>query len=400
MPPMKKNVAVVFGGRSPEHDVSVVTGLQVLSAIDTELYNAFPLYIAVDGTWYIGDALRRKSNFLPKGKALDALTPVTPSPTRLGRLTLGYAGSGWSRKSESLDVDIVVPAFHGALGEDGAVQGLLELAGVAYTGMRRLASTVFMDKAATKHFAAAHAIPTLPFRELRRPSETRYIPSEQLADAVAPLAFPMIVKPSHLGSSIGVGKVRNVGELAETLPMIFKHDTAAIVEPFVEQLVEYNVSVISYDGRTVTSAIEQPLSSAEILDFKEKYLSSGGKKAPTKSVATSSEGMLSLTRTINPELPNELESRLRDMATATFDSVTGTGCPRMDFIYDRANDGLYLNEVNPCPGSLGYFLWEASPLQLSFPDLMDHLIGEAIVQRNAISLPSDPVPEEARLLKR
>ncbi len=396
----KKKIAVFFGGRSPEHDVSVVSGLQVLKAIDASVYDAFPVYITTDGQWLVGDVLRDRKNFLLDKNARNATQAVTlgVNSGKSGRLIPLKGGLLGAPKP--IEFDVALPIFHGLTGEDGNIQGLFEVAGVPYGGMRTLASSVLMDKLTTKYFLQGLGIPTLPFAAIRRPDEGYLIANDELAKMLGELKFPCIIKPVHLGSSIGVAKVNNMDELAQSLPAIFEYDDSAIVEPFVENLVEYNVSVAKMDGRVVTSAIERPKAVDELLDFKQKYLSSGDNKSGTKTPGQSSEGMLSLTREINPELPDGMDEDIHKWAIQMFSAIDGSGVPRIDFISNSKSGEIWMNEVNPCPGSLGYFLWEAAKEPLLFTELLSFLINEAASRAHAHRLPKDPVPLDARLLRR
>ena len=401
----KKSVAVFFGGRSPEHDVSVITGLQVLQAVDQTLYNAFPVYIAPDGAWLLGDALRQRANYLFNEQERAKLTEVTLDiqAKRGGKLIPKKTPLFGSAKPISFD--IAIPCFHGPYGEDGSIQGLFELANVPYAGMRVKASSILMDKITTKYFLKAIGVPALPFAVLKRPDQGYLIPEEELEGLIKPVGFPCIIKPAHLGSSIGVAKVNNVDEAKAALPAVFEYDNSAIVEPFVENLVEYNVSVSKVMGQVRTSAIERPKTTDELLDFKQKYMSGGsgkdGNKIGNKTFTTASEGMLSLTRDINPELSEEMEANIRKWAEQMFEAIDGSGVPRIDFIGNEKTGEIWMNEVNPLPGSFGYFLWEACKGDpIFFTDLLSSLIAEAIALNTAQVMPYDPVPEGARLLKR
>lgn len=401
----KKKVAVFLGGRSPEHDVSVVSGLQAFQAIDRARFEPFVVYIATDGKWYVGESLHSRENFMPSAEAKKALVEVTLD-TRAGRGgNLLPVKSGFLGNAKPIAFDIAIPAFHGLYGEDGQIQGAFELANIPYTGMRTKASSILMDKATTKLLLKALDIPYLPYAVLHRPESGYLIPEEEIESRLKPLGYPCILKPVHLGSSIGVAKVNNAEEVRACLPAIFEYDTAAIAEPFVENLVEYNVAVSKANGKPTTSAIERPKTSQELLDFKEKYLSGGGTKGGAKSGGTktpgaSSEGMLSLTRDINPELPQEIESNIRTWGERLFIGIDGTGAPRIDFISNKKTGEVWLNEVNPCPGSFGYFLWEAAKNPVLFTDLLGALLDEATLENAAMTLPRDPVPADARLLKR
>jgi len=404
----KKKVAVFFGGRSPEHDVSVVSGLQVLQAIDQSRYEAFPVYITTDGRWLIGDVLRDRGNYMLKGDALKQVSEVTLDISVRERGRLIETSAGFFGKPKVTEFDIAIPAFHGLYGEDGPIQGVFETAGIPYTGMRLMASAILMDKGATKKFMKALGIPVLPYAVLKRPREGLLISKEALAEQLKDMTFPCIIKPSHLGSSIGVAKVDDLEGIAKCLPPIFEFDDAAIVEPYVENLIEYNVAVskLGDQGTVITSAIERPKTTDELLDFKQKYLSGGGTKAGdkqgggTKSAGQISEGMLSLTREINPELAPELEADIRKWSAQMFSAIDGTGAPRIDYIGNSKTGEIWLNEVNPCPGSFGYFLWEAAPNPLLFTEYLTLLLEEAVFEKCRKYLPKDPVPKDARLFKR
>ncbi len=413
MSQIKKNIAVFIGGRSPEHDVSVVTGLQVLSAIDPALYNAFPVYLSNDGKWYIGEALRRRDNYLFDRNTVKQLTEVTldmnlkEGGTAKGAL-ISTGKSLLGRAKAVATFDVAIPAFHGLYGEDGNVQGTFELAGIPYTGMRTMASALLMNKAVSKSMLQALDIPVLPCVELKRPDQGYMIPAEQITARMkaADIGFPCILKPTNLGSSIGVAKVTSIDEVRECLPAVFEYDDSAILEPFVPNLVEYNVAISkAFGGEVKLSAIERPKATDELLDFKQKYLSGGDDKTGSKSGGTKSsgqisEGMLSLTRELNPDLSDEQSTNIQKWAKAMFENIGGTGAPRIDFIGDSKTGEIWFNEVNPCPGSFGYFLWEAAPTPILFTEFITGLIKEAIIQSKSRALPRDPVPKDARLLKR
>lgn len=404
----KRKIAVFFGGRSPEHDVSVITGLQVLDAVDSSVYEAFPVYISPEGVWYVGDLLRKRDNYMLNAARKAELTEVTLDVYGArGGVLIPKSGGGLFSKPKPIEFDVAIPAFHGLIGEDGNIQGAFELANVPYTGMRTKASAILMDKVATKYFLKGLDIPALPFATLRRPKDGGYlIPEKEIEEALAPLGYPCILKPANLGSSIGVAKVNNAAEVRACLPAIFEFDCAAIAEPFVKNLVEYNVAVSRVSGEIKTSAIERPKATDELLDFKQKYMSggddkSGNKLGGTKSASSRvSEGMLSLTREINPNIPPEMDRNIREWAHRMFDAIDGSGAPRIDFISDAKSGEIWMNEVNPCPGSFGYFLWEAASDPVFFTDLMTKMIEEAVILNAGRALPRDPVPQDARLLKR
>lgn len=414
----KQKIAVFFGGRSPEHDVSVVTGLQVMGAVDTSAYDVMAVYIGPDGEWWCADddkgaaILKDRSSYLLSSDDMKALNAVTldlkPAQTASSRGRLITKASGFLSKSKVIEFDAALLAFHGLYGEDGNIQGALELAGVPYTGMRVMATSLLMDKITTKHLLRSLDIPCLDFAVLRRPADGSFaVPLEEVKQATQHLKFPLCLKPAHLGSSIGVAKVDTPEDIPACLPAVFEYDDAAILEPFVENMVEYNVAVARVDSKIKLSAVERPKASDELLDFKQKYLSGGGdnktgQKLGSKSGDTSiSEGMLSLTRELNPDLPKGFGEKIESWAKAMFDGIDGTGAPRIDFISNSKTNEIWLNEVNPIPGSFGYFLWEAQKDEpVLFTALLTNLIEEAFQCRAGRFVSKDPVPKDARLLSR
>lgn len=391
-------VAVIFGGCSPEHDVSIITGLQTLAAIDTTAYAPFPVYIDLRGQWYIGPTLTARETYIPSAESKRHLTPVRLDASVREQGILHPIARTMFRPTKPIEFDIALPALHGLTGENGSLQGLFELINLPYTGMRHLAGAVFMDKVATKNHLRSYNIPLLPATTIPKPTQGLMLDDKTLKNICKTLDFPCCVKPRHLGSSIGVAKVDNADELNAVLPEVFKYDTHAIVEPFVPHLVEYNVAVLRQpDGTVITSAIEQPKRTEDLLDFKQKY-GAGGKSGQKSGAA--SEGMLSLTRDINPKLPAKLEKAIRSHAATAFDALGGTGAPRVDFLCNGETGEIWLNEVNPTPGSMGYFLWEAASESLLFTELLSHLLTEARTYQTQTRLPADPVPPAGQLFKR
>ena len=394
---MKTRIAVFLGGRSPEHDVSVVSGLQALQALDQTRFDPFIVYVTPQGDWLTGPGLDERRNYLPDPGLRAKLAEVTLDIAAGGQGRLIPRKSGLFSRRSPIEFDVALLAFHGLGGEDGQVQGLCEAANIPYTGMRTMASAVLMDKVATKRMLAGSGIPLLRHAVVDRP-ETGLPPASALEMPLAEIGFPCCVKPVHLGSSIGVGKADNVDEVRALLATIFRLDTQALIEPFVPNLVEYNISVARLGGASRCSAIERPKRVEALLDFRQKYLSGGGDKTGSKNLTQPSEGMLSLTRDIDPVLPGQQAPDIRRWALAAFDAVSGTGAPRIDFLCNEATGETWLNEVNPCPGSFGFYLWEAAPEPIGFTALLSRLIDEAIARHRAVQLPADPVPPDARLL--
>jgi D-alanine-D-alanine ligase len=371
-----------------------------LQALDQSRFEAFVVYVTPQGDWLVGPGLEDRRNYLPDAALRAKLSEVTLDIASGGIGRLLPRKTGLFSRRPPVEFDVALLAFHGLGGEDGQFQGLFEVANIPYTGMRTPASAVLMDKVATKRMLAGTGIPLLKHALIERP-EAGLPPASALAAPLAEIGFPCCVKPVHLGSSIGVGKADNIEEVRALLAAIFRLDTQALVEPFVPNLVEYNVSVARFGGQPRCSAIERPKRVEDLLDFRQKYLSGGGKdKTGGKNLMQPSEGMLSLTREINPVLTGQQAPDIRRWALAAFEAVGGTGAPRIDFLCNDATGEIWLNEVNPCPGSFAFYLWEAAEGPLGFTALLSALIDEAQGRHRAIQLPDDPVPQEARLLRR
>jgi D-alanine-D-alanine ligase len=403
---MKTRIAVFLGGRSPEHDVSIVTGLQALQALDQTRFEPFVVYVTPQGDWLVGPGLDERRTYLPDAQIRARLTEVTLDIAAGGGGRLVPRKTGLFSRRPAVEFEVALLAFHGLGGEDGQMQGLFENANIPYTGMRTLGSAVLMDKVATKRILAGSGIPLLPHALIERPA-TGLPPAAALEACTAGIGFPCCVKPVHLGSSIGVGKADDVEEVRALLAAIFRLDTQAVIEPFVANLLEYNVSVARFGGAARCSAIERPKRVEELLDFRQKYLSGGAgeNKSGDKNLVRPSDGMLSLTRDIDPVLPGQQAPEIRRWALAAFDAVGGTGAPRIDFLCNEATGEIWLNEINPCPGSFAFYLWEAAPDSdtggpLGFTALLSALIDEARACHRAVQLPDDPVPADARLFKR
>ncbi|NVJ99532.1 MAG: D-alanine--D-alanine ligase [Alphaproteobacteria bacterium] len=380
----KKVIAVIFGGRSVEHDVSVLTGLQFLEALDPGRYEGIPIYVDALGQWWTGDALRKRSHYPVKTDAhkdlrqvlLDLATPANGRP-QLVAFSKGLMGE----KRSTIPFDLMVPAIHGSNGEDGTLQGMLEFADIPYAGCRTLGAAGTMDKLFAKAIARANGINVLPELALKRPAKGTFLDPQtlegQLRDTFGDIAFPYIVKPCNLGSSVGVGKADDMDGLIAALMSAFRLDSAVLVEPFVPNLTEYNIAVRrGDDGVVITSAIERPLREAELLDFKNKYLAGGTPGGPKLDTGPS-EGMASLNREINPsELTEAQEAFIRSSSAKIFDLLALAGSVRIDFLCNGETGDLWLNEVNTVPGSFAYFLWEAAEKPLSFLALSSAMVEE------------------------
>ncbi|GMO56904.1 MAG: D-alanine--D-alanine ligase family protein [Rickettsiales bacterium] len=380
----KINVAVFFGGKSFEHDVSIITGIEVCLSLDFTKYNIIPVYLDLNNQLWTGEALMSKTIYPLQewGKKMLQETKLLigePVPT-LQVKKQGMFLSGL----EKIKFDVAFCAFHGEYGENGPMQGLFEVAGIPYTGCRFLSSALAMNKSFTKMLAKKAGVSVLDEILLTKPNDD-FFDIDQITQEVK-FNFPVIVKPNALGSSVGVSKANNKEELNTAVMSIFTLGENALVEPFVENLEEYNISVTKvFDNKTTPSIIERPKKKTnEFLDFKEKYVSSGGTKANgakigTKFGGSNSSGMLSMTRDYNPkELSTEEKAKLQDWAVKVFDVLECNGVVRIDFLCNSKTKEFYLCEINTIPGSLSYYLWEASEPAYSKIELVEKLVDEAI----------------------
>lgn len=371
-------IALFFGGQSVEHEISIITALQAFDALDTSKYEVIPVYLSPKGAWYTGAPLFKKSTYSSLKKHVEdgTLSEVTILPHN-------SAGKGlWLlKKQQLLSVDACLLCFHGSHGENGCIQGLLELAGLPYTGFGVLASAVAMHKPSCKALAKSAGIPVLPSISLRieevRPSLERAI--ENVLATPGLNRFPLFVKPANLGSSIAIAKVEDKDALGRALANLFLYDYEALIEPCVEQLMEVNISVLSTPRGIQTSVTEVPVAQDGVLSYEDKYLRKGDK------FGGSAGGMASLTRMIDPkDLASSIKEEAADYARRLVGLLDGNGVVRIDFIYDLKEPRLYFNELNSIPGSLSYYLWEKTPHQgqphFLYTDLLDELIEGAITR--------------------
>lgn len=362
---MKKNIAVIFGGRTCEHDVSIITGHQILENADRVKYTLFPVYISRDGKWYTGDRLMDIA-FLNKFDP-GQVTRVSLEPTYGSRELYVWGGKsglfGSKRKTVCL-LDAVIPAMHGMNGEDGTLQGLLELCGIPYTGAGVFGSAVGMDKIGMRLFFRGADYPVLPYSFFNR-SEWEQDAEKVLSRIEGVLRYPMFIKPANLGSSIGISRADSRETLSEAIAVALSFDRRVLVEQGID-CTEINCSALGFGSDVRTSVCEQPVSWEEFLTFDEKYMR--GK--------TGTKGMQSLSRIVPAPIEDEMTARIRELTADIFRAMDVKGVVRVDFMIDKKDGALYVNEINTIPGSLAFYLWE--PMGLSFGALIDTLIDQAM----------------------
>jgi D-alanine-D-alanine ligase len=358
----KTVVGVIFGGRSVEHDVSIVTAHQIMNAFDAEAYEIVPIYISREGKWYSGETLRNIENFKDEEViSYNGVAEVILSPDIRHHGLIRNPLAGRFSKSEVQRLDIVFPAVHGTHGEDGTLQGLFELADIPYVGFATLGSALTNDKIITKQVLAQNQIPVVQSVNFSR-ADWLDNPEAIVERITSELGFPVFVKPATLGSSIGVSPANDENLLRIAINIAANFDRRILVEKAITGGVEINCAVMGYGNDLQASVLEQPLSWSEFLAFEDKYLRGG-------------EGMKSADRIIPAPLSEELTARIKDLALQAFKAVDGRGIVRIDFLVRPDADEVYLNEMNTMPGSLSFYLWKATGMTNG--EVVDKLVNLA-----------------------
>ena len=354
-------VGVIYGGRSVEHDVSIVTAHQIIRAFDREHYEVVPIYITRDGRWITGDPLFDLKNHDDEIVSHSGITPVILSPGAQHHGLIINPLAGRLSKSHIKRLDVVFPAVHGTHGEDGTLQGLLELADIPYVGCRTLASTVANDKIMTKDILRQHHIPVV--------DDVSFSRAEWLEDSEGvikritdTLPYPLFIKPATTGSSIGIGRATDEELLRTSIDIAAHFDRRILVESAITGHAEINCAVLGAGSNIQASVLEHPISWDEMLTFEEKYL-------------RGSEGMKSAERIIPAPLTPELSERIQQTAIHAFKAIDGSGTARIDFLVKPEQNEIYLNEINTMPGSLAFYLWQESGIDMT--QLVHQLVGLA-----------------------
>ncbi|MBQ9251800.1 MAG: D-alanine--D-alanine ligase [Clostridia bacterium] len=360
----KKQLGVIFGSRSCEREVSIISAVQMMRHADPEKYDVIPVYIDEHGSWYTGEKLKDIHTYQPFRPDTSGVRKVfldmTPGSGALLALEKGKGLFGKDELRAVARVDAFVVVMHGMNGEDGTLQGLLELANIPYTSAGVSASSLGMDKIIIKQFFQGGGLPVLPSLWYAR-SGFEKNQDAILKEIEEQLGFPVYTKPANLGSSIGVSRAENREELQEALELAFEYDRRVLVEKGLNKPIELNCSVLGYDDEVEASPIEMPISGEDFLDFKEKYLANGGSK-----------GMASLHRVLPAPIEEELRDRIQEMSKRIFRMMDCKGVVRIDYMFDRDSGNLYITEINTIPGSLAFYLWENAGT--SYRKLIDRLV--------------------------
>ena len=364
---MKKQIGVIFGSRSCEREVAIISAVQLMRHADPEKYDIIPVYIDEAGNWYTGEPLKEIGTYKPFNPDKKGIVRVFPDlSSGSGALLTHIKGTGLLAKEKieiAARVDVYIVVMHGLNGEDGTLQGLLELANVPYTSTGVAGSALGMDKIMMKQFFRGADLPVLPGIGISR-SFYEKKPREVTEQIERELGFPVFVKPANLGSSIGVSRADDRESLADSLELAFEYDRRVLIEKGLNQPIELNCSVLGYDEEVEASPIEMPVNQDEFLDFRDKYLASGGSK-----------GMASLHRILPAPIEDELRDEIQEISKRIFRMMDCKGVVRIDYMYDRDTGKLYITEINTIPGSLAFYLWENAGL--SYSRLIDRMIDYA-----------------------
>lgn len=362
---MKTTVAFIFGCRSVEHEVSIISAVQAMRSVDKEKYDVVPIYVTKSGEMYTGEKMFQIEAF----RDIKALLSDSSAVTLIKKgndVVLHYVEGGLFKKKKDITINVAFPVVHGTNCEDGTLQGYLEFLGLPYVGCDVLSSAVGMDKAFFKYVMQAANLPVLDCicfhtREYAENSE------DIIARAEKEIGYPMIVKPVNLGSSVGITKAKDKNALVDAIELAASFADKLLIEHAVTSIREINCSVVGDSDSCEASVCEEPFMNDEILSYEDKYL--GGSKSG------GSKGMASLGRKLPADIPEEKSEEIRELAKKVFKALGASGVVRIDFIIDTETDKVYVNEINTIPGSLSFYLWEAT--KLPYKELINKLISLA-----------------------
>ncbi|MBO6015525.1 MAG: D-alanine--D-alanine ligase [Lachnospiraceae bacterium] len=362
---MKTKVAVLFGGKSVEHEVSVISGIQAIMSMDTDKYEVIPVYMTKQNDMYIGDEIGKIEAY----KDIDALLAGSQRVIMIRegeKVQLVQYPMKKLGKNTVLDIDVAFPVVHGTNVEDGALQGYLKTLGIPFVGCDVTASAIGMDKFIMKQVLKEADVPILDAKLF---TLSDYAQMDEILDTVEKnLGYPVIVKPVNLGSSVGISVAKSRIELANSIDDAFRYATKVLVEHAITQLREINCAVLGDENDAEASECEEPLHTKDILSYEDKYVSN--------SKSGGSKGMASVSRKIPAQLTPEKREEVRTLAVRAFKALGCNGVSRIDFMIDEENGKLYFNEINTIPGSLAFYLWE--PIGVPYRELLDRMIRLAL----------------------
>lgn len=363
---MKIKIAVLFGGKSTEHEISIISAIQAIGNINRDKYEVIPVYMTKNNEFYIGENIGKISSYTDIPKLLRESTRVIFVNNGNGADIIKYPFKAFHKGLVS-SIDIAFPIVHGTNVEDGNLQGYLHTLGIPYVGCDVISSAVGMDKYVMKTILKDNDIPVLDC-VLVFSNDYDKNPDELVEKIENSTPYPVIVKPINLGSSVGISKASNRSELLESLETAFLFSQKILVEKAVQNLKEINCSVLGDYEFAESSECEEPVNSDDILSFEDKYI--GGSKDG------GSKGMATLKRKIPADITQEQREYIRGLAVKAFRVLGCSGVSRIDFMMDEVSGEIWLNEINTIPGSLSFYLWE--PVGMKYTNLLDRMIELAL----------------------
>lgn len=363
----QKNLIVAFGGVSPEHEVSVLTAIQAISALEQSEYQCIPLYVTKSGRWLTGELLLDLSNYKDLASLEKKAVSCAFVKDETGKTFLKeQEGGGFFSRPKRYAVYAVLCAFHGSEGENGGFQGVCEMMNVPFTGSGVLGSALGMDKVKAKLVAAANGIPVTKAVNFYESDWTHE--QEDIIQVAEDFDYPLIVKPVSLGSSIGVAMANDRDELINAVETAFRFDAHLMIEEAVNPLMEINCSVLGTPDDCRPSVCEKPLGKSGTLSFEDKYQSGEG----------GDKGMASADRVIPADISDELTREIQNLAVKTFSALGAAGLARLDFLVNANTEEVYFNEINTIPGSFSFYLWDKN--DINFDELLKELIEIGLKQ--------------------
>lgn len=349
-----QNIILLFGGKSAEHDISIITACQVKANLNKDRYKVYPIYITPQNKWFLADKQTEPKQFLEFDESVSTRVYLKNGENVLYK-------QGKLRDKAVCEIDAAVIACHGLNGEDGTLQGVLELCGIPYTSSAVASSALCMDKVFMKQIFEVNNFPVTKYVWFTKED---YINSKQkiIQDVKHELDFPVVVKPANLGSSIGISVSKNVSELSEAIEIALCYDQKILVEEAVLHLKEFSCAAFGMGKNITLSAIDQPVSWQEFFGFNEKYLSENIKAVKHKTDV----------------IEKPLREEIKTLTRAAYKTMGCGGVVRIDFLYNEDTEELFINEINSIPGSFSHFMFK----NLTFEALLDNLIENAIIRES------------------
>ena len=358
---MKLKIGVIFGGKSLEHELSIITALQAMDNIDPEKYEVIPIYVTKDLVWYSSGCLRYIDSF-NNFNLIERYATKVNLINKKGRFILQTTGI---IKHELTELHLVIPMVHGRGTEDGTIQGYLQMIGIPYVSNNIYSSIICQDKVFTKQLLEYNEIPNIKSVWF---FDNEYLKNkEALFKKIDKLSYPLIIKPATLGSSIGIKIVKRKEELDTLINEVLKYDRKIVIEEKINHVLEYNISILKTNDKLYISAIEEISTDLEFRDYYDKCNLDNYKNGNIK-------------RTLPANISEKLSDEIIDLAKKTINLFNNTGLSTIDFLYDKDKKRLYLNEINSIPLCFSHHLWEEA--NISYKELLTIMINDTIKNIN------------------